>query len=92
MCIKQRPTPVIAWYFCGKSGHLQRNCLEKRLQLGGSREVDRDADRANARNQPEKNVYYVLSTSDELCKYAKIIVNDKYLCALVNTVASVTVL
>ena len=52
--------------------------------------MDRDADRANARNQPEKNVYYVPSTSDELCKYAKIIVNDKYVCALVGTSASVT--
>ena len=26
MCIKQRSTPVITCYFCGKSGHLQRNC------------------------------------------------------------------
>ena len=32
------------------------------------------------------------STSDEVCKYAKIIVNDKYVCALVDTGASVTVL
>ena len=54
--------------------------------------MDRDADRANARNQPEKNVYYVPSTSEELCKYAKIIVNDKCVCALVDTGASVTVL
>ena len=39
-----------------------------------------------------KNVYYVPSTSEELCKYAKIIGNDKYVCALVDTGASVTVL
>ena len=32
------------------------------------------------------------STNNELCKYAKIIVNDKYVCALVDTGASVTVL
>ena len=68
MCIKQRSTPVITCYFCGKSVHLQRNCPEKRRQFGGNREVDRDADRANTQNQPEKNVYYVPSTSDELCK------------------------
>ena len=92
MCIKQRSTPVITCYFCGKSGHLQRNCPEKRQQFGSDREVDRDADRANAQNQPKKNVYYVPSTSDELCKYAKIIVNDKYVCALVDTGESVTVL
>ena len=34
----------------------------------------------------------MLSTSDELCKYAEIIVNDKYACKLVDTGASVTVL
>ena len=92
MCIKQRSTPVITCYFCRKSGHLQRNCPEKRRQVGGNREVDRDDDRANARNQPEKNVYYVPSTSEELCKYAKIIVNDKSMCALADTGATVTVL
>ena len=54
--------------------------------------MDRDDDRANAQKQPERNVYYVPSTSGELCKYAKIIVNDKYVCALVDTGASVTVL
>ena len=54
--------------------------------------MDRDTDRANERNQPEKNIHYVPSTSEELCKYAKIIVSDKYVCALVDTGASVTVL
>ena len=54
--------------------------------------MDREADQANARNQPEKNVYYVPSTSEELCKYAKIIENDKFVCALVNTGALMTVL
>ena len=54
--------------------------------------MDRDADQTNTKNEPEKNVYYVPSTSEELCKYAKIIVNDKYVCALVDTGASVTVL
>ena len=92
MCIKQRSIPVITCYFCGKSGHLQRNCPEKRRQFGGNREVDRDADRVNAPNQPEKNVHYVPSTSEELCKYAEIIVNDKHVCALADTGASVTVL
>ena len=85
MYIKQRSTPVI---FAEKVDIFK----EIAQKNGGNREVDRDADRANARNQPEKNVYYVPSTSDELCKYAKIIVNDKYVCALVDTGASVTVL
>ena len=92
MCIKQRSTPVITCYFCRKNEHLQRNCPEKSRQLGRNREMNRDDDRANARNNPEKNVSYVSLTSEELCKYAEIIVNDKYVCALVDTGASVTVL
>ena len=28
MCIKQRSTPITTCYFCGKSGHLQRNWPE----------------------------------------------------------------
>ena len=42
--------------------------------------------------ESEKNIYYVTSTSEELCKNAKIPVNDKCVFALVNADASVTVL
>ena len=53
--------------------------------------MDRDADRAITRSQPEKNVLYVPSTSEVLSKYAKIIVNDKYVCTFFDTGASVTI-
>ena len=33
----------------------------------------------------------MLSASEELCKYAKIVINDEYVCALVESGASVTV-
>ena len=75
ICIeKQRSTPVI---FAEKVDiYKEINCLKKRRQLDGNREVDRDADRINTTHETEKNVYYVPSISKELCKYAKIIVND----------------
>ena len=89
MCIKkQRFTPVTTCYFCGKAD-IYKEVAQKN---GGNREVDRDADRTDTQNQPEKNVYYVQSTGEKLYKYAKIIVNDKYVCALVDAGASVTVL
>ena len=34
----------------------------------------------------------MLSTNKDICKYAKVNVNDKYVCALVDTGASATVL
>ena len=72
---KQRSTPVI---FAEKVDiYKEINCLKKRRQLDGNREVDRDPDRINTTHETEKNVYYAPSISKELCKYAKIIVNDK---------------
>ena len=91
-CIIQRSTPVITCYFFRKSGHLQRNCPEKRRQVGGNQEVDRNDDRANARKPTGEKCLSWAVNQRRTCKYAEIIVNNKYVCALIDTGATVTVL
>ena len=89
ICVSNRDLHRLSLVIFAEKVDIFKEIVQKN---GGNREVDRDDDRASARSQPEKNVYYVPSTSDELCKYAKIIVNNKYVCALVDTGASMTVL
>ena len=47
--------------------------------------MDRDSDQICTRNKQKENVHFAPSTSEELFEFAKTIVNDKYVCKLVDT-------